>query len=222
MISVIITAGGTGKRMGSKRPKQFLLLNEKPVLMHTIEQMYKFDPHAEIILTLPENHIENWKMLCSEHRFTIPHLIVVGGEERFHSVKNALQRAKGDYIAIHDGVRPFVSEQVFYALIETVKTKFAVVPVVPILESIRKVAHGSNEAVNRAEYVVVQTPQIFERNLILQAYSREYSPLFTDDASVVEAMGENIHLITGNKENIKITQPSDLEYAVLLSKQISC
>lgn len=222
MVSVIITAGGVGKRMGSQEPKQFLLLNGKPILMHTLEQFYDFDKQIEILLTLPENHIDNWKELCGKYNFTIPHTVIIGGKERFHSVKNALQRAKGDYIAIHDGVRPFVSEQVFYALIETVKAKFAVVPVVPILESIRKIAHGRNEAVNRAEYVVVQTPQIFERNLILQAYSREYSPLFTDDASVVEAMGENIHLIEGNKENIKITQPSDLEYAVLLSKQISC
>ena len=218
MRTFIITAGGIGKRMGGDLPKQFLLLHNKPVLMHTLERLFHFDSQAEFILTLPEAHFSTWKQLCEEQQFDVPHTLIAGGEERFHSVKNALEKANGNIIAVHDGVRPFVTVETLQRLFEAVETKKAVIPVLPVKESIRRVSSEKSEAVNRAEYVLVQTPQVFQTEVLKSAYQNPFSNMFTDDASVVEASGHLIHLVSGNEENVKLTNPIDMRLAEILLK----
>lgn len=218
MLTFIITAGGIGKRMGGSIPKQFLLLNDKPILMHTIERIHRFDPSAELIVTLPEDYLSDWDEMCQKYAFQIKHGIVSGGEERFDSIKNALEKATGDWIAVHDGVRPFVSQSVLNQLLLEVKKHRAVIPVVPVKESLRIVEGETNASVLRNHYRIVQTPQVFEAKLIKKAYEQKYTFTFTDDASVVEAIGARVHLISGNEENIKITNPLDLSIAALILK----
>jgi 2-C-methyl-D-erythritol 4-phosphate cytidylyltransferase len=211
----IIVAGGSGTRMGTDIPKQFLLLKGKPVLMHTIQQFFDEDAHTQIIVVLPEYQMPFWKELCVKHHFNIIHAIVKGGETRFHSVKNALDsitQTEG-MVAIHDGVRPLVSVDVIKTCFEQLKNHRAVAPVVAPQDSIRKVTNNSSEAVDRSEYRLVQTPQCFDLKTIQQAYLQPYESSFTDDASVVEKTGEPIFLVAGNKENIKITTPFDLKIA---------
>lgn len=212
----IITAGGIGKRMGSAIPKQFLALNGLPVLMHTIQRFYVFDASAQILLTLPEEWMETWKKLCQDHSFRVNHELIVGGVERFDSIKNALAKAKGNYIWIHDGVRPLVSHATLQHCKNALEIHKAIVPVLPIKESLRWHNGELNKAVPRSEYVLVQTPQCFHQAVILAAYNQEYSNHFTDDASVVEHNNGTIYLVEGNEENIKITSPMDLKIAQIL------
>lgn len=221
MLTIIITAGGIGKRMGGEIPKQFLALQHKPILMHTVELFHGFDSTAELIVTLPENHLIQWEELCSKHHFTVPHRVVSGGNERFDSIKNALQVATGDYIAIHDGVRPFITQTVFETLVSEVKKYRAVIPVVEMKESLRLVDAERSVAVPRTNYRVVQTPQIFDGKLLQKAYEQPFQDSFTDDASVVESIGVKIHLVEGNVENIKITNPADLVLAEALLQSIN-
>lgn len=221
MRTFIITAGGIGKRMGGTTPKQFLMLANKPVLMHTLSKLYAFDPTAQFILTLPLEHISNWEELCNKHQFTISHEVVAGGEERFHSVQNALLHAKGGEIAVHDGVRPFVSAKTLQNLFDALDQHAAVIPIVPVKDSMRKVNAEFNHAVNRLEYALVQTPQVFQAEVLKLAYQNPFSTLFTDDASVVEACGQDIHLVPGNEENIKLTNPIDLEFAEILMQKMN-
>lgn len=216
MLTFIITAGGIGKRMGGSIPKQFLLLNGKPLLMHTIERIHHFDASAELIVTLPEDYLKDWEEMCEKYSFQIKHDVIPGGEERFDSIKNALELASGEWIAVHDGVRPFPGRQVLTELVKTVKTHRAVIPVVPVKESLRLVEGESSAAVQRNHYQIVQTPQIFEGKLLKKAYEQKYTHSFTDDASVVESIGARVHLISGNDENIKITNPVDLKLAEIL------
>ncbi|WP_300661218.1 2-C-methyl-D-erythritol 4-phosphate cytidylyltransferase [Fluviicola sp.] len=216
MLTFIITAGGIGKRMGGSTPKQFLLLNGKPLLMHTIERIHHFDPAAELIVTLPEAYLKDWEEMCEKYSFQIKHAVISGGEERFDSIKNALDLANGEWIAVHDGVRPFVGQHVLAELLKSVKTHRAVIPVVPVKESLRMVDGESSVSVSRNQYQIVQTPQIFEGKLLKKAYEQKYIHSFTDDASVVESIGARIHLISGNDENIKITNPVDLKLAEIL------
>ncbi|MBL4861707.1 MAG: 2-C-methyl-D-erythritol 4-phosphate cytidylyltransferase [Crocinitomicaceae bacterium] len=217
-LSVIITAGGNGKRMGSTLPKQFMLINERPILMYTIEQFYHFDPKAQIILTLPEEWKIHWEKLIQEHDFRIPHRIVSGGERRYDSIKNALGHCYGDYIMVHDGVRPLVNHETLKACIIEVKFKDAVIPIIPINESIRRMEDRTTKAVNREDYVIVQTPQCFKRDVLLNAYDQPYHDGITDDATLVEESGVPIHCVQGNPENIKITTRADLSYAEQLLK----
>ena len=196
--SVIIVAGGKGLRMGSDLPKQFLPVGGKPVLMHTLEAFRKYDAMLQIILVLPREQQDFWKQLCEEHHFSVEHLIADGGETRFHSVKNGLVLVQAPgLVGVHDGVRPFVTQ--------------AVIPVVDVVETLRHLTDAGSETVSRTEYKLVQTPQVFEVELLKQAYGQEFTPFFTDDASVVEAMGVPVHLAEGNRENIKITTPFDLK-----------
>ncbi|MDR0802145.1 2-C-methyl-D-erythritol 4-phosphate cytidylyltransferase [Fluviicola sp.] len=220
MLTFIITAGGIGKRMGGATPKQFLLLGGKPILMHTIEHIHHFDTLAELIITLPEDYLKDWERMCGKYTFEITHTVVIGGEERFNSIKNALKKASGEWIAVHDGVRPFVSKEVLTKLVREVKTQWAVIPVVPMKESIRLVEGTHSTAVSRSQYQIVQTPQIFEGKLLKKAYEQKYTHSFTDDASVVESVGVSIHLISGNDENIKITNPIDLKLAEILLQSL--
>lgn len=209
--TVIITAGGIGKRMGSEIPKQFLEVAGKPVLMHTIDAFYDYDSRFELLLTLPEQWEEHWKALCEKHHFAIQHRVVVGGEERFHSVKNAINHATGELIAIHDGVRPMVSQETIQRVFESAQIHHAAVPVIPVSQSIRKVTQEGNQSLDRNEYFIVQTPQVFTRKILIEAYNQPYDTRFTDDASVVENRGYPIHLVDGNEENVKITTTKDLK-----------
>lgn len=216
--SIIISAGGIGKRMGAVIPKQFLNLDNRPVLLHTIEKFYHFDPEIQIIVVLPANQIDYWKALCVKHEFAIEYTIAKGGKERFFSVKNGLAIAKGKVIGVHDAVRPLVSTEVIANCYAKAKDDGAAIPVFDISESIRKIETDSSVAVDRNSYKLVQTPQCFQNEVINSAYTVDFSEQFTDDASVVEKNGGFIHLIRGNEENIKITRPIDLRMAETLMK----
>ncbi|MCC8155462.1 MAG: 2-C-methyl-D-erythritol 4-phosphate cytidylyltransferase [Tannerellaceae bacterium] len=208
---VLIVAGGKGLRMGGELPKQFIPFQGKPVLMHTIEAFYQWDSTVEIILVLPVSHQSYWNMLCEELPFSIPHRIANGGETRFHSVRNGLEYVtEPGLVAVHDGVRPFVNSQVIKDCFKEASVKGAAIPVIPIIDSIRKKEKGRSFPVDRDKYCCVQTPQVFTTAILKEAYLQSYSSAFTDDASVVEAMGEEIFLTKGNRENIKITTPFDL------------
>jgi 2-C-methyl-D-erythritol 4-phosphate cytidylyltransferase len=210
----LIVAGGKGIRMNSDIPKQFLLLKGTPVLMRTIE---KFSHLDEIVLVLPKTQIEYWNNLCNEYNFSIPHTDVEGGESRFQSVKNGLEKInKNSLVSIHDGVRPLVSKNLISNLISEVKEGVGSVPVVPIKDSIREVDKESSTHVDRRNLFTVQTPQCFLSDDIKNAYIQEYSEKFTDDASVFENNGGNIKTIIGEERNLKITTEEDLKIASIL------
>lgn len=214
--TVIITAGGIGKRMGGEIPKQFLLLAGKPVLMHAIERFYQFDNQAQIILTLPNQWKDYWEECCEKADFDISHEIIDGGKERFHSIQNALEIARGELIAVHDGVRPLVSRSTIEKCFKTAKTHGNAIPVVQVKESLRKLENQSSTALVRSEYRLVQTPQCFTSDILKKAYKQTYHSAMTDDASLVESMGIQIQLIDGNDDNIKITTPIDLKLAEIV------
>lgn len=219
--SVIIVAGGKGLRMGSDLPKQFLPLQGKPVLMHTLEAFYQWNASAEILLVIPEAHDDYWQMLCKELNFNVPHRIVFGGETRFHSVRNGLRaivaesRAEAEtcveqLIAVHDGVRPFVTYDVISSCFTVAEAFGAAIPVIPMIESVREINGGESRPFDRNRLCIVQTPQVFRADWLREAYEQPYDERFTDDASLVEAAGHTIRLVDGNRENIKITTPMDL------------
>ncbi|MCC8146561.1 MAG: 2-C-methyl-D-erythritol 4-phosphate cytidylyltransferase [Bacteroidales bacterium] len=218
---VIIVAGGKGLRMGTEVPKQFLLLEGKPVLMHTIRAFYDYDPAIRIVLVLPEIQQPYWKTLCKEYSFDIGHEIANGGDTRFHSVKNGLKRVLTDsLVAVHDGVRPLVDKKIIAAAFEAAEIHKAAYPVIPVVDTLRKkVTEGRSKKVDRSKYCLVQTPQVFISKVIISAYEMDYSENFTDDISVVEAR-KNCKpvMIEGSRENIKITTPVDLAVAEALLK----
>jgi 2-C-methyl-D-erythritol 4-phosphate cytidylyltransferase len=200
--------------MNAEIPKQFLLLAGLPVLMHSIRIFHIFDPEMTLFVTLPEPHIPYWEQLCKTHTFIIPHHLVNGGETRFHSVKNALERIGGEgLVAIHDGVRPLVSAATLKRAFEEASKSGNAVPVIRMQESIRETGPSGNREVSRENLRVVQTPQVFRKELIKKAYALASHDTFTDDATVLETLGETIHLVEGNPENIKITRPADLRCA---------
>lgn len=214
---IIIVAGGKGLRMGGDIPKQFLPVAGKPVLMRTIEAFHAYDESMHIILVLPKSQQAYWKELCSQYGFNLPYELVCGGETRFHSVKNGLTKVVGDgLVGVHDGVRPFVSSEVIARCYEEALQKKAVIPVVRVVETIRELGGEDSVTVPRDCYRLVQTPQVFDAALLRKAYEQPYTDVFTDDASVVEALGESVHLVEGNRENIKITTPFDLKVAEVL------
>lgn len=217
----MIVAGGKGLRMGASIPKQFLPVNGLPILMLTIKRFREYDGSLRIILVLPKEQHEYWNELCKNYHFTDAYAVVEGGETRFHSVRNGLAAIPDDtqgVVGIHDGVRPFPSVEVIRACYETARTAKAVIPVVPVVETVRHiVAGGKTETVDRADYRLVQTPQTFDIQMLKQAYAQPYRDCFTDDASVVESAGHEVTLIEGNRENIKITTPFDLRIARILA-----
>lgn len=220
-ISAIIVAGGSGKRMGSDIPKQFLPLGDGCILMQSISQFAINTAIKEIIVVLPSSQKEAWKKLCEKHNFTRKHQVIDGGQERFHSVEAGLKAAKYPHVAIHDGVRPFVSQSTLNNCFKTLQVYPAVVPVVVSNESVRLIEDARNKALNREDIRLVQTPQCFQKDELLKAFSVGYHTFFTDDASVYEQSGGNVTLVEGNAENIKITTALDLEIArkILLQKQ---
>ena len=214
---IIIVAGGKGLRMGGDIPKQFLPVCGKPVLMRTLEAFHAYDATMRLILVLPVSQQAYWKQLCEEYQFELVHEIANGGQTRFHSVKNGLALVKEDgLVGVHDGVRPFVSQEVITRCYEEAASLKAVIPVIGVVETVRHLTEEGSETVPRDQYKLVQTPQVFDVTLLHRAYQQEYTDLFTDDASVVEALGEKVYLVEGNRENIKLTTPFDLKLAELL------
>lgn len=214
---VIIVAGGKGLRMGGDIPKQFVPVGGKPVLMRTLEAFHAYDSSMHLIVVLPVTQQTYWKELCDSYRFTLPHEVADGGETRFHSVANGLAKVVGDgWVGVHDGVRPFVSQEVISRCYDEVREKKAVIPVIGVVETVRRLTETGSETVPRDCYKLVQTPQVFEVDLLRRAYRQPYTDAFTDDASVVEALGEQVYLVEGNRENIKLTTPSDLRMAEYL------
>ena len=213
----ILVAGGKGLRMGSDIPKQFLPLRGRPVLMHTIDVFRRTYPDIHIILVLPREQQDYWHQLCGQHDYDVELCVADGGETRFHSVHNGLSLIPDDargVVGVHDGVRPFVSPETIRRCFEAAEGFGAVVPVVPVVETVRQLlADGSSMTVDRNAYRLVQTPQTFDIQLLKKAYGQPFDPFFTDDASVVEAMGHPIKLVEGNNENIKLTNPADLKLA---------
>ena len=207
---VIIVAGGKGLRMGGDVPKQFQLIGGRPVLMHTLQRFRDAMGDLQIILVLPHEQQEYWRELCQQYQFSVEQRVTDGGPTRFHSVKNGLALIPDDaegVVGVHDGVRPFVSCEVIVRCYETARVAEAVVPVVPVVETLRHVEEGTKP---RSDYRLVQTPQTFGIPLLKAAFRQDYRDAFTDDASVVEAFGHAITLVDGNRENIKLTTPFDL------------
>ena len=225
---IIIVAGGKGLRMGSDIPKQFLPVGGKPVLMRTLERFREYSPTLQIILVLPKAQQEYWRQLCQQYQFPLPveegvrggsYLLADGGETRFHSVQNGLALIPDDaegVVGVHDGVRPFPSIEVIRNCYETAREKKAVIPVIPVVETVRQLEGATSFTVPRDDYRLVQTPQCFDIQLLKAANRQPYNDGFTDDASVVESYGHAITLVEGNRENIKITTPYDLKSAEVL------
>ena len=213
---IIIVAGGKGLRMGGDIPKQFLPIGGKPVLMRTMERFREYSPTLQIILVLPKAQQDYWRQLCNEYHFNESYELADGGETRFHSVQHGLALIPDDaegVVGVHDGVRPFVSVDVIRRCYETARTAKAVIPVVPVVETLRHIEKGN---VYRADYRLVQTPQTFDIQLLKAANRQPYQENFTDDASVVEAYGQEVSMVEGNRENIKITTPFDMTIAEAL------
>ncbi len=216
---IIIVAGGKGLRMGTDIPKQFLPIGGKPVLMRTLERFREYSTTLQIILVLPKAQQGYWQKLCQEYDFKVEYQMTDGGETRFHSVQHGLALIPDDaegVVGVHDGVRPFPSIDVIRNCYETARTAKAVIPVIPIVETVRHLEGEKSKTVPRNDYRLVQTPQTFDIQLLKAANRQPYNDNFTDDASVVEAFGIDVTLVEGNRENIKITTPYDLEIAEVL------
>jgi 2-C-methyl-D-erythritol 4-phosphate cytidylyltransferase len=215
---IILVAGGKGLRMGGDIPKQFLPVHGKPILMRTMEAFHRFDADIHLILVLPADQQDYWRTLCTQYQFHLPYSLATGGETRFHSVKNGLALVNDDgLVGVHDGVRPFVATEVVAACYQAAEQHPAVIPVVEVVETVRRLLpEGGSRTVPRSEYRLVQTPQVFPAEVLRRAYQQPYTPAFTDDASVVEALGIEVTLVPGNRENIKVTTPYDLRVAEML------
>jgi len=218
----VIVAGGSGKRIQSGIPKQYLELAGKPVLMHTLERFKAFDNAIEIITVLPENQLRFWGELQKKYSFDVPHTLVKGGKARFFSVRNGLKFVDSPgLVAIHDGVRPFVSVDTIKRCFETAEKLGNAIPVISPSDTLRMISGEENKPINRLQVKQVQTPQVFNTDLIKNAYLQEYMPEFTDDATVLERTGVRINLVDGNRENIKITNPEDLVISTALLPVVS-
>lgn len=214
---IIITAGGKGLRMGTDIPKQFLPIGGRPILMRTIDRFREYSANLNIILVLPKVQMDYWHQLCREYSFDTEYQIAEGGETRFHSIQHGLALIPDDatgVVGIHDGVRPFPAIEVIDRCFEIARAKKAAIPVTPVVETLRYVPDGCN--VLRSDYRLVQTPQCFDISLLKEANRQPYSESFTDDASVVEAIGQKVTMVEGNRENIKITTPFDIKIAEVL------
>lgn len=220
-IAVIIVAGGSGARMGARLPKQFLPLDGRPVLMHTVQRFADALPQSRIVVVLPSSHIEYWNKLCRRHGFAVPHIVCTGGANRFESVSNGLRHAgEAELIAVHDGVRPLVSREIIERATEDARTYGAGHSGRQTIDSMP--AYRPRRQPDRrpgALYRIVQTPQVFRADILRNAYARPFDERFTDDASVVEAAGQPVYLCEGSYENIKITTPVDMLTAEALLAQ---
>ena len=211
---IIIVAGGKSERFGISIPKQFVEVAGKPLILHTFDAFGDYFDTAHFVLVLPEMEIGRWKHIAHHFNFTLPYTLIEGGPTRFHSVKNGLEAVPDNsLVAIHDASRPLVSNTTIKNCIRTATLHGNAVPVVPVVDSIRKIENGISETLDRNKLFSVQTPQVFNSKLIKTAYNRVYNDIFTDDASVAEASGHQIFTVEGNHENIKITRPADLGFA---------
>lgn len=220
---VVIVAGGSGRRMQSSLPKQFMLLGGIPVVARTINIFAEALPGAEIVVVLPEEHIAMWKNLAARFDVAV-HKCVAGGAERFHSVKAGIEALSEDVtsIAVHDGVRALVSKRLIIRAALAIEENDAVIPVIEVVDSYRRVEQGGSTILPRSELRIVQTPQIFKSSILRKAYTQEFDQAFTDDASVVEAMGIKITLVDGERTNIKLTTPEDMEWAEWMLQREEC
>lgn len=216
---VIIVAGGSGSRMKSEIPKQFIAVNGLPILMHTLKAFRNYASDIHIILVLPEQQINFWEELCRKYRFEIEHHIVKGGETRFHSVQNGLLSIsdKEALISVHDGVRPVITREIISEGFKTAAIHGTAITSVPVKDSVRTIntETGHNKALDRSSLRLIQTPQTFRSDWMRAAFSQPYSTQFTDCASVLESAGYTVELIEGAYENIKITTPEDLQWAAM-------
>ncbi|HYW94701.1 MAG TPA: 2-C-methyl-D-erythritol 4-phosphate cytidylyltransferase [Bacteroidales bacterium] len=218
--SIIIVAGGHGRRMGSHTPKQFLELAGEPVLMRTINVFHQFDPELKIVVVLPGQQLQAWKALCEKHDFSVVHQQISGGETRFESVRNGFALVEKDSLTgIHDGVRPLVSFETIQRCFEVAEVHGNAIPAVALHESAREIIEEGTRIVNRNAIRLIQTPQVFRYQQLYRAYHQPYQDFFTDDATVVESLGYKINLVEGNDENIKITTRFDMNVAELLLKK---
>jgi 2-C-methyl-D-erythritol 4-phosphate cytidylyltransferase len=218
---VIIAAGGTGKRMNTAVPKQFLEIGSKPVIVHTIEKFISALPDAEFIVSMHSDWFAQWDNIKESLLNGVKILTINGGVERYHSVKNALSMINDDgIVCIHDAARPLLTKELILNCLQECAMHNTAVPATTVQESLRFVSQHTNIAVNRNEYRLIQTPQCFKSSIIKQAYQQEYNPNFTDDASVVEAAGFKIHLTEGERTNIKITTQQDIEFAACLISKL--
>lgn len=207
---VLIVAGGSGSRFDAIVPKQFALLQGRPILMHTFDA-FSFLEDVQFVLVLPQDSVDYWTELCKEHQFTLPHQVTTGGPHRFHSVKSGLRLIPNNtLVAIHDGVRPLVTETTILSAFEMAERKGNGIPSIAIHESVRETDGMFNKTLDRSTLQLIQTPQVFTSSDIKEAYNQNYRETFTDDASVSESTGNQIFLTKGNPENIKITSRLDL------------
>jgi len=212
--SVIIVAGGSGKRMGADIPKQFLEIKGKPILLHTIEAFYNYSKAIKIVVVLPENQIDYWQKISSNLDTEIDYEIVAGGKERFFSVQNGLKVVSDtQLVAVHDGVRPFVSQKIIENGFKIAHEFGNAVASIKVKDSYRIIDNQENKYIDRNKLRIIQTPQIFRYDILQRAYEQKFSNLFTDDASVVEKLGHKINLFEGEEKNIKITTKEDLRLA---------
>lgn len=221
----IVVAAGSGSRYGGRLPKQFCTLMGRPLLMTTLERLHALTPDWKLAVVLSADMVGEWKSMCEEEGFTLPHSIVEGGPTRAHSVRNALDTLPADmegFVSIHDAARPLVSRGLIDSLLGGLEGADGVIPACPVTDSIRELhADGSSAAVDRSRLRAVQTPQIFPAQKLLRAYRQELRPDFTDDASVMEAAGfGRLRLVDGDPHNIKVTNPGDMAIAELYLKQI--
>ena len=230
---LIVTAGGSGSRMGGDVPKQFLLLQGKAVLQRTMERFLEACPGIRILTVLPKEHFGTWKTYCAAHNFNVPQTLVPGGFTRFHSVRNALEKVPdGALVAVHDGVRPFISRELIERMFSRMEVCRALIPVMPVTDTLKVLdrdretglLRSAGERLDRSRVFGAQTPQIFRSEDLKAAYAEAYDPLFTDDASVAENMKIPLSFIEGERFNIKITTPEDLVLAeaIVRSSSRSC
>ena len=217
---VIIVAGGSGQRMLSDIPKQFLNLAGKPVLLYSLEAFAKAIPDITIILVLPEEHINTWQKIIQDKKISIQHIIVAGGETRSQSVKNGLKLiSEPGMVAIHDGVRPLITSSLIQKLFEETEKVGSAIPVIPVTDTVRKIDKNKSILLDRNNLRLVQTPQVFKSDLIQNVYKNISSGSYTDDAAVIESSGFGVHLCDGDPENIKLTKPMDMVFAEAILKQ---
>lgn len=215
--TTIIVAGGSGKRLGGPVPKQFQTVKGRPLLMWTIEAFHRYDDAMAIIVVLPAEHFDIWKALCMGHRFFIHHQVVAGGAQRYHSVKAGLDHVEGNgLVAVHDGVRPFVSKDLIWRCFDAAHLQGAAIPTVPVVPSIRETTAEGSRALDRSRLLAVQTPQCFHVDLLRKAFELPYDATFTDEATMVERLGVKVQLVEGEDRNIKVTTATDLRLAEVL------
>lgn len=214
MNSLIIVAGGQGIRFGSALPKQFLLLGGKPVILHAIEPFTTALKNPEIIVVLPAGHFRTWEKLVKKYNFNYSHTVVQGGQTRFHSVQNGIKAVKRNgIIAVHDSVRPFVTGEHIAECFRIAAEKGNAVPCISISESLRRINGQKSTVTERDKIKIIQTPQVFDTEILKKSYQTSYKKQFSDDATVAEAAGYHINLVEGLKQNIKITDGGDFRFA---------